>query len=491
MPNAKTEKIINTILAGGIALCVAGIGYLVYRNFSAPEGSGERFVLCAVLGILALLMLSGLWMRTDHKINVLLVVGASVAALYIVELVVLVVATTVPIDWVYIPGYQGYQEMMRRAELAKKAGIRFDLRTRIDVIRDLEAAGASVVPAIPPSIVLQPAAGDALKSPLILDGREFVPLGGIAERITVFCNENGEYTVYKSDEHGFHNPEGRWSQRKIDVALLGDSFTAGACVPTDKSFAARIGETYPATLNLGADNNGPLMELAALREYLVDLRPRTIVWFYFEGNDLEDLDREWKSSLLRNYLKPGFRQGLSTRQDEIDRELLTYVEAVRGTSRWMQRLQQGGDVIRLKNFRALMASALLIHQRDEREFSVSNLSHFRTVLEQAAATVRSWGGTLVFVYLPEWKRYAHPELARSDRDAVLSTVRELEIRVVDMDRVFKREANPLALFPFGQSGHYNELGHQLVANEVANSITRGDSRNSGIGHVGAIHLTQH
>jgi hypothetical protein len=157
----------------------------------------------------------------------------------------------------------------------------------------------------------------------------------------------------------------------------------------------------------------------------------------------------------------------------------------------MQRLQQGGDVIRLKNFRALMASALLIHQMDEREFTVSNLSHFRTVLEQAAATVRSWGGTLVFVYLPEWKRYEHPDLARSDRDAVLSTVRELGIRIVDMDRVFKNEANPLALFPFGQSGHYNELGHQLVANEIANCITRGDSRNSGIGHVGAIHPTQH
>jgi hypothetical protein len=306
----------------------------------------------------------------------------------------------------------------------------------------------------------------------------------------VHCNELGEYTIYNSDERGFRNPKGRWALKQIDVALLGDSFTLGACVPTDKSFAALVADAYPATLNLAADNNGPLLELATLREYLKDVRPRIVVWVYYEGNDLHNLHVEWKSPLLQSYLNRGFRQGLAERQHEIDRELLAFVQKTRDTSRWMQRLGQARDAVRLMNLRAMVASALQIQNKDAKNWQ-HQIDNLRTVLSKAVSSVESWGGSLYFVYLPTWKRYAHPELAPNERDTVLATAKELGIHVIDIHRAFAREPDPLAFFPFSQAGHYNEKGHRFVANEIIKGIVRNQPKSRGDRHVRFTYPVQH
>jgi hypothetical protein len=491
MPRSNTETTVNRLLKSGTAVCIAGIGYLVYREFLGYEGSGERIVLGVVLGILALLMSMALRMRVDQKINVLLVTGASVTALYIAEISLLLFTTITPVDWMYIPGNtRGSLDIMRRAEAATKAGVDFDRRTRIEVVQDLEATGVDAVPDIPPSIVLEPSGDGSHKSALTLDGHEFLPLGSISNRVTVHCNESGEYTIYKSDDYGFNNPEGQWALKQIDVALLGDSFTLGACVPAEKSFAALIADAYPATLNLAADNNGPLLQLAALREYLKDVRPRIVVWVYYEGNDLHNLSSEWKSPLLRNYLNRGFRQGLAERQHEIDSELLAFVQEARDTSRWMQRLGQAGDAVRLMHLRAMVASALQVQKKDAEDWQ-HQIGNLRTVLSKAVTSVESWGGSLYFVYLPTWKRYGRPELAPNERDTVLATVKQLGIQVIDIHRAFAREPDPLEFFPFRQAGHYNEKGNRLVANEIIKGIARNQSKGRGDRHARFISPVRH
>ena len=67
---------------------------------------------------------------------------------------------------------------------------------------------------------------------------------------------------------------------------VGDSFTHGACVPSEDNFVGVIRADHPATANLGMDSNGPLLMLASLKEYALRFRPKTVLWFYFEGNDL-------------------------------------------------------------------------------------------------------------------------------------------------------------------------------------------------------------
>lgn len=87
-------------------------------------------------------------------------------------------------------------QMDDRAERDKEAGQLFDARDRLQVIEAPESRGIPTYP---------PIAGKAFVESA--DGR-LLPLAGISRSITVFCNELGEYTIYRSDEHGFHNPPG-------------------------------------------------------------------------------------------------------------------------------------------------------------------------------------------------------------------------------------------------------------------------------------------
>ncbi len=61
-------------------------------------------------------------------------------------------------------------------------------------------------------------------------GDKLLPFGGISLVQTVYCNESGTWAIYDADEHGFRNRRGRQVAGQVDVAVIGDSFVAGACV---------------------------------------------------------------------------------------------------------------------------------------------------------------------------------------------------------------------------------------------------------------------
>ena len=44
--------------------------------------------------------------------------------------------------------------------------------------------------------------------------------------------------------------------------------------------------------------NGPLIELATLKEYLPN-KVNKVLWLYYEGNDLKDLKNEMNNKILR------------------------------------------------------------------------------------------------------------------------------------------------------------------------------------------------
>ena len=59
--------------------------------------------------------------------------------------------------------------------------------------------------------------------------------------------------------------------------------------------------TRKAVLNLGYAGNGPLIEYATLREYL-EPNVKNILWIYYEGNDIANLNRELNEKAL--YKRP-------------------------------------------------------------------------------------------------------------------------------------------------------------------------------------------
>jgi hypothetical protein len=78
----------------------------------------------------------------------------------------------------------------------------------LDVILDLKKQHVSAVPNVFPRALLERQGDGTLKSKITINGTETLPLGGIANSTTVSCNDGGEFVIYESDEHGFHNPKG-------------------------------------------------------------------------------------------------------------------------------------------------------------------------------------------------------------------------------------------------------------------------------------------
>jgi hypothetical protein len=230
--------------------------------------------------------------------------------------------------------------------------------------------------------------------------------------------------------------------------------------------------------------------LATLKEYARPLRPRVVLWFYFEGNDLYDMGLERDSPLLMRYMEGEFSQGLLTRQAEIDRALGAYVESAMAKSakrledqlvgitrkpkdiRWLGTLPL--QAIKLGSIRSrlgLVSGDLCSPGVDPRTASATELDLFRSVLLRAQEAVQAWGGTLYFVFLPEWPRYASPQQANPNREQVLAVARSLGLPVIDIHPVFQAHPDPLTLFPFRQDGHYAEAGHRVVAEEVLRAIS--------------------
>jgi hypothetical protein len=99
----------------------------------------------------------------------------------------------------------------------------------------------------------------------------------------------------------------------------------------------------------------------------------------------------------------------------------------------------------------------------------------RETLSVASRDAASWGGKILFVYLPERPRYREhirsiPEAQREGHYAARSRVIEAAaaagMLTLDMVPAFDANRNPLSLWE-GESVHYNPVGYALVADSIA------------------------
>ena len=310
---------------------------------------------------------------------------------------------------------------------------------------------------------------------------------------TVLCSEAGPYLVYDTDEFGFNNPTGVWDQ-PIQVALLGDSFTHGACVAADKHFSGIIRARFPGTLNLGMSGTGPLTQFAGIREYLSTLRPRFVFWFYTEGNDLilykfrgigrssekPDFLRELERDLLPRYLEPGFKQDLLGNKDAMRDAMLDFVEdrikretkkikrATEKAESFSSVLETASQFFTLHNIRKAVNKLPVGKERILRgklEEARKSLPLYKQMVEMARKEIAGWGGRLSIVYLPSNLRRSYRNPLKEE---LLTLWKDLGIEVIDPTADFQKHPNPKSLKP----RHYAEEGYAIVAEAVLQHLER-------------------
>lgn len=469
----------NAALLAGAALAALVLLRVVLEHDRIPSG-GMGILYHALPSVALLVMLAALRLRPPARVNAALALVSTVVAMYALETGLRLFA---PEPAWYRPveacrsgegATMGVNQIHERnCRAAHALSLPFDTRSRMVVILDEEARGNPVVPAIHPTTLLT----TQLHAD---DGMEILPLGGIARTSTVYCNESGPFVLYDSDEHGFRNPTGRHAAR--GVVLVGDSFTKGLCVPWDSTVPGRLERSVEGVLSLGVDGNGPLLQLATFREFALPLQPRTVIWLFYEGNDLQDLELEGRNALLHRYLEPEYAQGLRARQPEIDRMLQAMVDQQRGNAEQeldrlalgTQREAQVATGSRVLSFLFAGRSRAVVRETVAKK-PVAAIPFdsvlFAHVVDRLLDDVRSGDGELLFVYLPAWERFGAPVHRNRHRNAVLRVVQQRAIPVVDLVPVFRDTGDPLRFFPFRLSGHYTAEGYGLVAAEIARALS--------------------
>ncbi|MFN2603202.1 MAG: hypothetical protein ABR582_10660 [Gemmatimonadaceae bacterium] len=304
------------------------------------------------------------------------------------------------------------------------------------------------------------------------EAREVFPLSGISRTPTELCNEADRDILYDSDEHGFNNPFESWTGRHFDVALIGDSFVHGVCVKNEYQLGTLIRREIPGTLNVGVLGAGPLSELAVLREYVSSTKPRIVLWFFYEGNDVEDLTKENNSALAR-YLEPLYRQNLAEKQSTVDSLLRAYADSVLAAAKTTIP-PLGPGVFRLRNVRKAigMIAANAPHLTAPPEYAL-----LEKIFRLAKLEVNSWGGEILVVYLPDYHRFDRRVLAYSGyvhnnaeiHAHAVAAARHAGIRFIDVAEAFSADPNPRRFWPKPTS-HYGPSGYALVARTVLLSI---------------------
>ena len=296
----------------------------------------------------------------------------------------------------------------------------------------------------------------------ILKKENFFPFSEISNSKTIHCNENGFYSIYKSDRFGFNNPDKEWEKKEIEYLIVGDSFVHGNCVnrPNDISSVLRDVSNKGA-INLGYEHHrGPLMQYASLREYL-NPNVKKVIWVYFEGNDLYDLKNELNNKVLIKYLdNPNFTQNLKLKQNKIDKIAKKIISE--------KLLKIKNESLFLKFIKLYYSRSLLNLTLVPQEEIFYNEPEFTKILKLTKNFVEKNNSKLFFVYLPEYNRYI-TEYDNTNYIKIKRIVDELKVPFIDIhNEVFKKEQNPLDLFPFKMKGHFNVKGYKKTAEFIYN-----------------------
>src|SRR5262249_49880630 len=202
--NDLLPKVANIVLAGGAFLCILVSFYFIYyygwvaqRHFTAPFGIVLYVVFPAVL---ASLLFAFLRRSPGFKVNSALVSVSLIASFYGGELFLRLI--DFPLSGQRKPVMSNViaskEKKKEAAKLTNKFGVEIDTRGGFEVIADMRKRGIDAVPIITPSnhlFVEQP--DGSIKSAINIHGRQVVPFGGISNKVTVLCNENGYYVTYE------------------------------------------------------------------------------------------------------------------------------------------------------------------------------------------------------------------------------------------------------------------------------------------------------
>ena len=277
------------------------------------------------------------------------------------------------------------------------------------------------------------------------------------------------------DRNGFRNDSDLDS---ADIVVVGDSFVESPILASPALATSVLGQLQNTKVaNLGISGYGPQQELGVLKRYAMALRPTTVVWLFYEGNDLEDA-QEYESKAAR---LPKDHNRLARRfQRSFTRSALwAFLRTQRGCVPSRQLQERYGTVRDPQGMeqRIYFAyPALPLSQND-----LNALAKARSVLAEAHRLCRERGIRLIFLFAPtEYRVYQGIKNLTTVSDEVKTwVINDLperlrtivtdispEIQYVDLTPILRsRVASGTPVF-LSDDTHWSPDGHRIIAQTI-------------------------
>jgi hypothetical protein len=267
------------------------------------------------------------------------------------------------------------------------------------------------------------------------------------------------------DENGFRNPPGR---TRADVVLVGDSFLEAGLVPYEETIPAILERKLDLVVqNLGCSGYGPQQEKIVLERYGLPLRPRFVVWFFFEGNDLADVGR---------YEEARRTGGQDPRKTRFLARSLT-ANLARRIALLLERPRREDAPQAKRRMGTFRGNPMYFAFAGERltEADRAHLERAKALILEAANETRKAGARFLLVHVPtKFRVYRHLTQFAPDTECAAWEANELPSLMEEFARESGIEfvqaslalysgaaAGEIAYFP--DDGHWNSRGHAIVA----------------------------
>jgi hypothetical protein len=292
-----------------------------------------------------------------------------------------------------------------------------------------------------------------------------------------------ERITFTYDRWGYRNAV---EMEQADVVLLGDSYVEGWYVSDNQTVASRLSTLLGIPVaNMGVAGYGTLQELRVLKLDALDRHPQTIVWFFFEGNDLYD-DQDFETTLLAEpptqAEKTPHPGGLAALHGWKERSFT--LNALRWLRRWAHPLvpnrapfwaylpgERGPDKrIYFANYGAVPWTDF------EEDRWTAATAAFTEGVEFAAVH----GVNVVLVYIPTKYRVYRDAVTLPAESPMQSwgvwkrlprhfveLCLQLDLRCVDLTEPFRRAVRQGVTVYARTDSHWGPEGHALVAEELA------------------------
>jgi hypothetical protein len=293
----------------------------------------------------------------------------------------------------------------------------------------------------------------------------------------------------KYDSRGFRND---YEIEQAPIVIIGDSFVEAGLVPQELLLSTHLRSLLQVEVaNLGQSAYGPQQELLVLQRYGFTMHPKIVLWLFFEGNDLLDVQRyerfiQNRDTILNEVYSFKDRSftanavlllgGLTGSGSKSDTD-----EARRRSCKYLRSQSEESRTL----YFAYAGSPLSGEE-------LASLDVAQGIFLEAQRRSTHNGARLLLVYIPTKFRvyrdfcdFAEDSYGinwqLSDLPDRLETwCRAQGIAYLDLTAALQESAGQGELVYFPDDGHWNERGHEVVARTVARFIDLNGGLGSGM-----------